>query len=64
MITIKDDNITWAQVSDLKRWASPVAKQYGVEEIPANFLIDPDGKIIAKNLHGDQLEEKLESLLK
>ena len=60
---IKDDKITWTQVSDLRRWESPVAKQFGVDAIPANFLVDPDGKIIARDLMGSNLEEKLRDLI-
>lgn len=60
---IKDDGLTWLQVSDLKAWNSDVGKLYGIKGIPANFLLDKDGKIIAKNLMGDELEKKLSSLL-
>jgi len=61
---INDDRLTWAQVSDLKGWANTVAGQYGVKSIPANFLLDPEGRIIAKGLRGPQLERKLSELLK
>ncbi|WP_099769167.1 TlpA family protein disulfide reductase [Chryseobacterium sp. 52] len=47
--------ITWIQVSDLKFWKSPVAKAYEIEELPFNVIIDSQGKIIAKNLHGKEL---------
>lgn len=60
---IKDDKLAWTQVSDLKFWNNEVAKQYGIQSIPANFLIDPDGKIIAKGLRGDDLQLKLAELL-
>ncbi len=60
---IADDHLTWTHVSDLKFWDNAVAKQYGIRSIPANFLIDPDGKIIAKGLRGEALKEKLASLL-
>jgi len=56
-------NTEWIQVSDLKFWLSPVAKAYGLQDIPYNFLIDGKGKIIAENLHGDELEHFIESLL-
>lgn len=56
---IHDDGLTWTQVSDLKFWENEVAKQYGIRAIPQNFLLDPEGKIIAKNLRGEDLEEKL-----
>jgi len=56
---IKTDGLTWTQVSDLNGWENQVAKLYGIEEIPQNYLIDPNGIIVAKNLHGDMLNEKL-----
>jgi peroxiredoxin len=57
---IKADNLKWSShVSDLKGWQSPAAKLYGVNGIPATFLLDRDGKIIGKNLRGDALEAKL-----
>ncbi|HUR10606.1 MAG TPA: TlpA disulfide reductase family protein [Flavitalea sp.] len=60
---IHDDNLTWTHVSDLQYWKNAVAIQYGIQSIPANLLIDPTGKIIAKNLRGDELQKKLEALL-
>ncbi|MEO5563844.1 MAG: TlpA disulfide reductase family protein [Chitinophagaceae bacterium] len=56
---IQVDNLTWTHVSDLQFWDNAVAKQYRVESIPQNFLIGPDGKIVAKNLRGPALEAKL-----
>ncbi|MBC7864889.1 MAG: AhpC/TSA family protein [Bacteroidia bacterium] len=61
---IKADNLTWTQVSDLKGWGNEVGKMYGVTGIPQNYLIDKDGKIVAKDLRGPALEEKLAELLK
>ncbi|HPH93250.1 MAG TPA: TlpA disulfide reductase family protein [Ferruginibacter sp.] len=61
---IKMDNLTWPHVSDLKGWGNEVAAQFKVTSIPQNFLIGPDGKIIAKNLRGPALDRKLEQLLK
>lgn len=61
---IRNDNLTWTHVSDLKGWQSFAAQQYGVSSIPATFLLDPTGKIIAKNLRGDALEAKLAEVLK
>ena len=61
---IADDHLTWNHVSDLQYWDNAAAKLYGVQAIPANFLIDPNGKIIAKNLRGDELDEKLAQVLK
>jgi peroxiredoxin len=61
---IKDDKLTWIHVSELKRWESPIANLYKIEGIPASFLLNPDGKIIAKNLRGDQLKKFLTANLK
>lgn len=60
---IKEDGLNWTHLSDLKAWKNPVALKYYVNTIPANYLIDPDGKIIAKNLRGDKLESVLNSVL-
>jgi peroxiredoxin len=60
---INDDKLTWTHVSDLQFWNNAAAKLYGVRGIPANFLIDPQGKIIAKNLRGEELHSKLQELL-
>ena len=59
---IYDDNLTWTHVSDLQYWKNAVAQQYGIRAIPQNFLVDPQGKIIAKNLRGEALQEKLQEL--
>ncbi|MFI5158162.1 MAG: redoxin domain-containing protein [Sphingobacteriales bacterium] len=56
---IKADNLTWTQVSDLNFWNNKVAVLYAVQSIPHNFLIDPNGKIIAKDLRGSELDAKL-----
>ncbi|HOE04185.1 MAG TPA: TlpA disulfide reductase family protein [Bacteroidales bacterium] len=61
---IKNDNLTWTHVSDLKYWDCVPAKVYGVAGIPANFLLDANGVIIATNLRGEALEKKLAELLK
>ena len=58
------DNLSWPHVSDLQGWSNSVAQQFKIQSIPQNFLIGPDGKIIAKNLRGPALEQKLEQLLK
>lgn len=60
---VKDDGLTWTQVSDLKFWNNEVAKMYGIRSIPQNYLIDPTGKIVAVNLRGADLEKKLAELL-
>ena len=59
---IESDQLNWIHVSDLQFWNSPVAKMYFVQAIPANFLIDKKGIIIAKNLRGDALEAKLSEI--
>ncbi|TFF34197.1 TlpA disulfide reductase family protein [Mucilaginibacter psychrotolerans] len=59
---IHKDGLAWTQLSDLKFWDSKAAGLYGVRAIPQNFLIDPSGKIIAKNLRGDDLNDKLAEL--
>ena len=56
---IHKDGLTWTQVSDLKYWDNAVSKQYGIRGIPMNFLVDPSGKIIAKNIRGEELNTKL-----
>jgi peroxiredoxin len=60
---IAKDNLTWTHVSDLKYWDNAVAKQYGIRSVPSNFLLDPSGKIVAKNLRGEALDKKLAELL-
>lgn len=64
MKAIHDDNLTWTQVSDLKYWDNQVAKQYGIQAIPQNFLVDPSGKIVAKNIRGEELSSKLATIFK
>jgi peroxiredoxin len=59
---IHKDGLAWTHVSDLKYWDNVVAKQYGIRAIPQNFLLDPSGKIIAKNLRGEELNQKLDEL--
>ncbi|MFN4144261.1 MAG: redoxin family protein [Runella sp.] len=62
---IEKDGLVWNNhVSDLKYWQSAAAQTYGVNGIPATFLLDKDGKVIAKNLRGEALERKLEEVLK
>ena len=61
---IRNDHLTWTHVSDLKFWQSAAAQLYGVQAIPATFLLDKEGKIIAKNLRGEALEQKLDEILK
>lgn len=60
---VKDLNITWTQLSDLKGWKNEGAALYGVNSIPHTILVDKDGTIIAKNLHGQELEDKIKEVL-
>ncbi|MBB2151093.1 TlpA disulfide reductase family protein [Pedobacter gandavensis] len=63
LTAIEKDNLTWTHVSDLNFWNNAVAKTYGIQSIPANYLIDPTGKIIAKNIRGEELQTKLAEIL-
>ncbi len=60
---IADDNLTWHHVSDLKFWQCEAAVKYGVQSIPFALLLDKEGRIVAKNLRGNELETKLAELL-
>ena len=64
LAAIEKDNLTWTQVSDLKYWDSEAAVLYCIRWIPMSFLIDPEGKIVAIGLEGEELHNKLEELLK
>ncbi len=59
---IHQDGLTWPQLSDLKFWNSAAAKLYGIEAIPQNFLLDRKGIIVAVNIKGERLQEKLKEL--
>jgi hypothetical protein len=58
-----DSTSVWTQVSDLKGWKNAASTLYGIRAIPQNYLLDPEGKIIATNLRGDDLEKKLSEIL-
>lgn len=60
---IKEDNLAWTHVSDLQFWNNAAAKLYHIQGIPQNLLIDPQGKIVGKNLRGPALEAKLCEIL-
>ena len=60
---IEDDGLSWNHVSNLKYWQDPIALLYGVRSIPAAFVLNKDGVIVAKNLRGTQLDAKIEELL-
>ena len=61
---VKKDGLPWIQVCDMKGWKNDVAMLYGVNSVPQNFLIDPNGVIIARDLRGEGLTEKLSVLIK
>lgn len=61
---IADDHLNWYQVSDLQGWKNATSDQYGIKAIPSNLLLDKDGTIIAKNIFGKKLTEKLAELMK
>lgn len=60
---IQADKLAWNHVSDLQQWNNAVAQMYHIQSIPGNFLIDPNGKIVARDLRGEDLEKKLCELL-
>jgi thiol-disulfide isomerase/thioredoxin len=60
---IKDDKLNWNQVSDLQGWKNSTSDEYGIKAIPSNLLLDKDGKIIAKNVFGKKLTDKLSELM-
>jgi hypothetical protein len=60
---IAKDKLTWTQVSNLKGWEDPIATMYQVDGIPATFILDADGNIVAKNLRGEELKAKVKELL-
>jgi alkyl hydroperoxide reductase subunit AhpC len=60
---IAKDKLTWTQVSHLKYWEEPIAIQYEVQSIPAPFVLDASGKVVAKGLLGEELRAKIRELL-
>ncbi|NIG57167.1 TlpA disulfide reductase family protein [Chitinophaga sp. Cy-1792] len=63
LAAVAADHLTWTHVSELTGWKNTAADLYGVRAIPQNFLIDPKGKIVGRNLRGEDLEKKLEEVL-
>ncbi|MFD2742052.1 MULTISPECIES: TlpA family protein disulfide reductase [Sphingobacterium] len=63
MRAMKDDGLTWTNISDLKAWSSPLIIDYRIRAIPTSYLLDPSGNIIAKNLRGKALEDFLKKTL-
>lgn len=60
---IEADKLAWTHVSNLKFWQDPIAKKYNVTSIPATFILDASGKIVAKDLRGEELKAKVKELL-
>jgi len=63
LTAIQHDGLTWTQVSDLNYWNNTAARLYNIRAIPQNFLIDPTGKIVGKNLRGEALESELARII-
>lgn len=61
---IKEDGYTWKQAGDLKGWENEAARLFGIQAIPFNFLLDPNGVVVARNLRGEELERKLQEIFK
>lgn len=60
---IEEDNLTWPQISNLQYWQEPIAQLYGIRAIPAAFILDENGVIVARDLRGQDLENKVKELL-
>jgi peroxiredoxin len=60
---VAKDKLTWTHVSNLKKWSEPIALTYGVTQIPSTFLLDAQGRIVAKDLRGEELKVKVKELL-
>jgi len=60
---IKKDKLAWQQISNLQFWEDPIAKEYNIRSIPASFLVDSEGKVLAKDLRGSQLDEFVANLV-
>jgi peroxiredoxin len=60
---IAKDKLTWTHVSNLKKWKDPIALDYEIDGIPATFILDAKGNIVAKNLRGDELKAKIKEVL-
>jgi thiol-disulfide isomerase/thioredoxin len=60
---IAKDKLTWIHVSNLKFWDEPIAAQYEVKSIPATFILDSSGKVVARDLRGEELRAKIKELL-
>ncbi len=61
---IKDDGLAWAQISDLQGWKNATSELYGIKAIPSNMILDQNGVIVAKNLFGKKLADKVAEIMK
>lgn len=61
---VSNDDVRWIQVSGLKGYPDPVAREYGIEAVPSNWLLDPQGRIVARNLRGEEVEKVLGEYIK
>lgn len=61
---VKQLGMTWPQISDLQGWKCAAAPAYGINAIPSNILLDPKGKIVASDLRGEALTNKLKEIYK
>lgn len=59
---IEKDKRIWTEVSTVEGFKTPVSMEYGITSLPTNFLIDASGKIIAVNIHGQELKQKIDEL--
>jgi len=64
LAAVSEDHLNWSHVSDLKGWQNSAAKLYGIQAIPMNFLVDKQGRIIAKGLRGEDLGKKISEIIK
>ena len=60
---IKQDKLSWTQISNLKEMKDPIAIQYGITQIPTTFLLDANGKIVGRDLRDDELKAKIKELI-
>ena len=63
MRAIEEDKLPWTNISDLKAWSSDLIIDYRIKAIPSSVVLDPEGKIVAKNLRSTELEELIKSIL-
>jgi thiol-disulfide isomerase/thioredoxin len=62
LAAIAKDGLTWAHVGDLQGWKSAIVEEYGIRAVPTNFLLDPSGKVIAKDLREEALQKRLAAI--